>query len=59
MDPHTELFVIDEMGIGTDPLRNYGYSLRGHPAIIRTKKGLLSKNLTCVATISTHGPEFL
>ena len=47
------------MGIGTHPLRNYGYSIKGKPAIIRRKKGLLSKNLTCTATISTHGPEYL
>ena len=33
-DPDTILFVIDEMGIGTKPLRRYAYSHVGTPAIL-------------------------
>jgi len=51
------MFVIDEMGIGSDPLRKYGYSLIGTPAI--GKKGLLYENLTCTCTISLNGPEMI
>jgi len=51
------------MGIGTQPLRHYGYakgslhplnlsSIAGEPAILH-KKQLLSKNLTSTVTIST------
>ena len=32
------LFVIDEMGIGTKHLRNYGYSIVGTPAIINRNR---------------------
>ena len=46
------------MGIGTNPLRHYGYSHVGCPAISNSKS-LLSKNLTLTATISRHGPEFI
>lgn len=56
----TILFVIDEMGIGSNPLRHYGYSKVGTPAVLHTKnKNLLTKNLTCTATISKNGIEFL
>jgi len=30
----TILFVLDEMGIGTQPLRHYGYSKVGIPAVL-------------------------
>jgi hypothetical protein len=43
------------MGIGTTPLRRYGYSIIGTPAIGKNK--LLGENLTCTATISLNGPE--
>jgi len=46
------------MGIGTHPLRNYGYSHVNEPALLHGK-ALLSKNLTCTATISPHGVEFI
>ena len=46
------------MGIGTHPLRKYGYSHIGSPAVLETKK-LLGKNLTLTATISLNGPELL
>lgn len=46
------------MGIGTKPLRHYGYSPIGCPAILHTKQ-LLGKNLTCTATISLNGVELL
>lgn len=54
----TVLFVIDEMGIGSNPLRHYGYSKVGTPAVLHTRN-LISKNLTCTATISRNGIEFL
>ena len=53
------LFVIDEMGIGTKPLRNYGYSPIGTPAVLKKKMRLLGNNLTLTATISLNGPEFM
>ena len=31
------LFALDEMGIGTKPLRRYGYSPIGCPAILHKK----------------------
>jgi len=37
--------------LGTSPLRNYGYSHICTPAIL-DRKGIISKNLTCTATIS-------
>ena len=49
--------VLDEAGFGTKPLRRYGYSKKGTPAIIRFPK--VDKNLTCTATISVHGVEFI
>jgi hypothetical protein len=52
------LFVIDEMGIGTKPLRHYGYSKIGAPCVLE-RKAMTSKNLTCTATISRKGIEFL
>ena len=45
------------MGIGTEPLRKYGYSIIGTPAI--GKKALLYENLTCTCTISLYGPEMI
>jgi len=36
-DKKTILFVIDEMGIGTNPLRNYGYSKVGAPCVLERK----------------------
>ena len=57
-DDDTLLIVIDEMGIGTQPLRRYGYSTIGTPAIWHKKK-LISKNLTCTASISLKGIEML
>ncbi len=30
----TVLFVLDEMGIGTQPLRHYGYSKIGVPSVL-------------------------
>ena len=57
-DKKTVLFVIDEMGIGSNPLRHYGYSKIGTPAVLKTRN-LLVKNLTCTATISRNGIEFL
>ena len=58
-DPDTILFVIDEMGIGTKPLRRYGYSHVGTPAVLKRKKALLHNNLSCTACISLFGVEFL
>lgn len=49
--------MLDEMGIGTVPLRKYGYSIIGTPAV--GKNALLGENLTCTATISLNGPEML
>ena len=43
------------MGIGTVPLRKYGYSIIGTPAV--GKNALLGENLTCTAPISLNGPE--
>jgi len=31
------LFIIDEMGIGSNPLRRYGYSHVGTPAVLDYK----------------------
>ena len=52
------MFVIDEVGFGTKPLRRYGYSLVGTPVVLE-KGNMLSHNLTCTATISTRCVEFL
>jgi hypothetical protein len=57
-DKQTILFVIDEMGIGTKPLRHYGYSKIGAPCVLE-RKAMTDKNLTCTATISRKGIEFL
>ena len=51
------MFVIDEVGFGTKPNKQYAYSKIGTPAL-RAQK-LLSKNLTCIATISTRKVEFI
>ena len=32
------IFVIDEAGFGTNPLRHYAYSRIGTPAVVRPKK---------------------
>jgi len=58
-DKQSILFVIDEMGIGSNPLRNYGYSYIGTPAVLKRKKNLLKNNLTLTATISLNGPELM
>jgi len=50
---------MDEMGSGTKPLRKYGYSKIGMPAILERKKQIVSYNLTCSVTISKQGVEFL
>jgi len=57
-DKKTILFVLDEMGIGSNPLRHYGYSKIGVPCVLERKQ-LTSKNVTCTATISRNGIEFL
>ena len=36
-DKNTVVFVIDEMGIGSKPLRNYGYSKVGAPCLLERK----------------------
>jgi len=46
------------MGIGTRPLRHYGYAKVGEPAILR-KKQMLGKNLTSTVTISRFGIELI
>jgi len=46
------------MGIGTAPLRRYGYSVIGTPAVLQYKP-FLGKNLTSTTTISPNGMEFL
>ena len=51
------VFIIDEAGFGTNPLRHYSYSIIGKPALLKVKK--LSHNLTCTATISDEAVEFL
>ena len=52
------MFVIDEMGIGTKPLRRYGYSHVGTPAVLEGRKQILGENLTCTCTLSLNGVEF-
>ena len=52
------MFVIDEVGFGTRPLKKYSYSKIGFPAIIKNSKKL-SHNLTCTATISETSLEFI
>ena len=47
---HAKMFVIDEAGFGSKPLRNYGYAICGKPAHLKTKT--LGKNISCIATIS-------
>ena len=58
-NPNSLIFVIDEAGFGTNPLRHYAYSRIGTPAILRPKKIKMYKNLTCTATISSNGIEML
>ena len=59
MDNHNAIiFVIDEAGFGTKPLRKYAYSHIGVPAVLTKKR--ISHNLTCTATISLNdGVELL
>ena len=57
-DEQTIIFSIDQMGIGTKPLRRYGYSIVGTPCVLEYKQ-LLGKNLTATTTISTNGVEFI
>ena len=59
MDNHNAIiFVIDEAGFGTKPLRKYAYSHIGVPAVLTRKR--ISHNLTCTATISLNdGVELL
>ena len=54
---NSELFILDEAGFGTKPLRRYGNSKIGTPAILQKK--LLKFNLTCSTTISKYGVEFI
>lgn len=56
-DEKTMVFVIDEAGFGTNPLRHYSYSIIGKPALYKIQK--LAHNLTCTATISDKAVEFL
>ena len=51
------VFILDEAGFGTNPLRHYSYSIIGKPALFKMKK--LHRNLTCTATISDQAVEFL
>jgi len=48
-DKDSILFVLDEVGFGTTPLRRYAYSPIGVPAILKTSR--LSCNLTCTAVM--------
>lgn len=45
------MFILDEVGFGTKPLKHYSYSKIGKPAIIKNHK-MLSYNLTATVTIS-------
>ena len=56
-DPEAQVFVLDEVGFGTSPLRNYSYAPIGSPALLWNKK--LSQNITCCATISENCVELL
>ena len=56
-DDKTMVFVLDEAGFGTNPLRHYSYSIIGKPALYKMKK--LAHNLTCTATISDEAVEFV
>jgi len=58
-DSNTVLFSLDEMGIGSEPLRHYGYAKVCKPAILYRKKAMIAKNLTCTTTISKNGLEFI
>jgi hypothetical protein len=57
-DDNSILFVIDEVGFGTQRLRKYAYSIIGKPAVYETTKKLVC-NLTCTATISYYGVEMI
>ena len=57
-DKNRKVFVLDEVGFGTKPLKHYSYSKIGFPAIIKNYKKL-SKNLTCTACISEDCVEFI
>ena len=47
------------MGIGTSPLRRYGYSHVGEPALNYGRKAILNNNLSLTATISLNGIEMM
>ena len=46
------------MGIGSKPLRKYGYAPIGEPAVL-VNKPTTAKNLTVTATISKKKVEFV
>ena len=54
------MFVIDEVGFGgnSDNLRRYGYAKVGEPVVLEVYKKLRN-NMTCTATMSYNGVEFL
>ena len=52
------IVVIDEMGIGTSLLKNYGYAKIGDRCV-RNKRKLLPCNLTTTASLSENGFEML
>ena len=57
-NPKNLLISIDEMGIGTNPLRHYAYSKIGQPCVLKYKR-LLCENLTATAAISLNGLEMV
>ena len=57
-DDNVKVFVLDEAGFGTKPLKKYAYSKIGTPAIKKNYKQL-NYNLTCTACISEDCAEFL
>jgi len=50
-DKNSVLFVLDEVGVGTNNLRKYAYSKIGEPVVLKQTK-MLAHNLTCTACIS-------
>ena len=57
-DKKAEVFVIDEVGFGTSDLTHYAYSLIGTPVLFESQP-MLAYNMSCIATLSTKGVEFL
>ena len=55
-DDRSIIFVIDEAGFGTKPLRKYAYSKIGEPVVYNRGK-YLARNLTCTAVISPNCVE--